>query len=30
MDKNAEYCIYIALHKIKLENKLHFPAKAIT
>lgn len=30
MDKNAEYCIYIALHRTRLENKFHFSSKVVT
>lgn len=30
MDKNVEYCIYIALDRIKLENKFHSPTEVVT
>lgn len=30
MNKNAEYCIYIALDRIRLENKLHSPTEVVT
>lgn len=30
MDKNVEYCIYIALDRIKLENKFPSPTEVVT
>lgn len=30
MDKNAEYCIYIALNRTRLENKFHSPTEVVT